>query len=284
VGKKFLGFGNEIDNYINMELGNVRVAAVSGMFYPGDEKSLKKMIFECLDKAELKSLDGELKAVISPHAGYIYSAPVAAYSYKLFKKIDQKKKWKILLLGPSHRIPFQGAAAPAFGKWETPLGLVEVKDVRDEIGESKVIDDVPEAGVQEHSLEVQVPFLQMVLDDFELYPLVLGDVRAEDLAKDLADFCKNEDVIVVVSTDLSHYLPYEEAQEVDGETCEAVSGLDIEKMKSKGDACGRAGVLTLMYLAKKLGWKCELLDYKNSGDTAGGKDQVVGYGAWGFYK
>jgi len=225
-----------------------------------------------------------LKAVISPHAGYVYSAPVAAYSYKLFKKIDQARKWKILLLGPSHQVPFSGAAAPAFGKWETPLGLVDVKDVRDEIGDSEVIVDVPEAGVHEHSLEVQVPFLQMVLDDFELYPIVLGDVRADLLAEALADFCKNDDVIVVVSTDLSHFLPYEEAKMVDGETCDAVSGLDIEKMKSKGDACGRAGILCLLHLAKKLGWKCELLDYRNSGDTAGTKDKVVGYGAWGFYK
>lgn len=263
---------------------NVREPAVAGMFYPGNENVLKQTILEYLEKASTKDISGQLKAVIVPHAGYIYSASVAAYSYRLIKKIDQDVRWKILLLGPSHQVPFGGVAAPAFDKWKTPLGLVDVKDVRDEIGESDLISDVPEAGVNEHSLEVQVPFLQMTLREFDLYPLVLGSFRAELLANELAEFCERDDVVVVMSSDLSHYMPYEDAKNVDEVTCQAVCDLDAEKMEKEGDACGKMGILTLIHLAKKLKWKCKILDYKNSGDTAGNKDQVVGYGSFAFYK
>ncbi len=268
-----------------MENGGVREPAVADMFYPGNSDALKQMILEYLEKAEVGKVPGRLKAVIVPHAGYIYSGPVAAYSYKLIKKLDQERRWKILLLGPVHQIPISGAAAPAFSQWKTPLGVVDVRDVRDEIGESDLISDIPEAGVNEHSLEVQVPFLQMVLKGgFDLYPLVLGNFRAELLVEGLADFCARDDVITVVSSDLSHYLPYDDAKKVDKVTCEAVCGLDVGKMEREGDACGKAGILTLLHLAKRLEWKCKMLDYRNSGDTAGDKSRVVGYGAWGFVR
>lgn len=159
-----------------------------------------------------------------------------------------------------------------------------MKDIRDEIGKSDLISDVPDAGVSEHSLEVQVPFLQMVLKDFELYPLVLGSFRAELLAGHLAEFCSRDDVITVVSSDLSHYLPYDDARNVDKVTCDAVCELNADKMEEEGDACGKMGILTLIHIAKKLKWKCKFLDYRNSGDTAGDKSGVVGYGAWAFYK
>ena len=261
-------------------MGNVREPAVADMFYSGDENALKRMILEYLEKVPSVEMSGQLKAIIVPHAGYIYSAPVAAYSYSLIKKLDQKKRWKVLLLGPSHQVPFGGAAAPAFDQWKTPLGLVDVKDVRDEIGESDLISDVPEAGVNEHSLEVQVPFLQMTLKEFDLYPLVLGNFRAELLAEELAEFCESDDVITVISSDLSHYLPYEEAKKVDHITSKAICELDVKSMEVDGDACGKMGILTLIHIAKKLKWKCKILDYRNSGDTAGSKDKVVGYGSW----
>lgn len=263
----------------------MREPAVADMFYPGDSGALKQMILEYLEKAEVGKVPGRLKAVIVPHAGYIYSAPVAAYSYKLIKKLDQEMRWKVLLLGPSHQFPISGVAAPAFSQWKTPLGLVDVKDVRDEIGESDLISDIPDAGVNEHSLEVQVPFLQMVLKEgFDLYPLVLGNFRAELLAEGLAEFCARDDVITVVSSDLSHYLYYDDAKKVDEVTSKAICDLDALKMEKEGDACGKAGILTLLYIAKRLGWKCKMLDYRNSGDTAGDKSKVVGYGAWGFIK
>jgi MEMO1 family protein len=264
---------------------NVREPAVADMFYSGDEDTLKRMILEYLEKVPAIEIAGKVKAVIAPHAGYIYSGQTAAYSYKLLKALDPDVRWKILLLGLSHHVPISGAAAPAFEKWKTPLGEVVVKDVRDEIGKSDLISDIPDAGIEEHSLEVQVPFLQMVLKGgFDLYPLVLGSFRAELLAEELAEFCARDDVITVVSSDLSHYLPYEEAKKVDHVTCKAVCDLDAPGMESDGDACGKMGILTLIHLAKKLNWKCKILDYKNSGDTAGTKDKVVGYGSWGFLK
>ncbi len=263
---------------------NVREPAVADMFYSGDENVLKGNVLEYLEKAIAKDIPGQLKAVIVPHAGYIYSASVAAYSYSLIKKLDQEKRWKVLLLGPSHQVPFGGAAAPVFEKWKTPLGLVDVKDVRDEIGESDLISDVPEAGVSEHSLEVQVPFLQMTLREFDLYPLVLGNFRAELLAEELAEFCERDDVVLVASSDLSHYMPYEDAKKADEVTCKAICDLDAKKMEREGDACGKMGILTLIHLAKKLKWKCKILDYRNSGDTAGDKSGVVGYSAFAFYK
>jgi hypothetical protein len=143
---------------------------------------------------------------------------------------------------------------------------------------------VPEAHTDEHSLEVQVPFLQVVLDKFILYPVVCGGVRPDFLASALAEFAARDDVITVVSSDLSHFLSYEEAEKIDGETLDAIARMDIEKVIERGDACGVKGILTMMFLAEKLGWKPTLLNYKNSGDTAGDKSSVVGYGSVAFVK
>jgi hypothetical protein len=272
----------------------IRKPAVANQFYPGNPQMLKQSIMEYLEKARSPIGSGitdankitkssRLKAIISPHAGYIYSGWTAAYAYKLLKGLDQDVTWKVLLLGPSHHVPFYGAAAPEEDKWKTPFGLVDVKDIRSELKESEEIIDVPEANSYEHSLEVQVPFLQMVLKKFVLYPLVLGNLKPKFLAGELAGFAQREDVIVVVSSDLSHFLKYSEAKKVDMETSAAIYDLDIMKMSEMGDACGKSGILTLMNLAKELGWKCEMLNYKNSGDTAGDMNSVVGYGAFAFY-
>ncbi len=268
---------------MNRNLKNIRPPAVADMFYPGDEKVLKKMILEYLEEADSSHIDGELKAIISPHAGYVYSAQVAAYAYKLLEKLDQSVQWKILLLGPSHRVFLNGAAVTDFKKWETPFGEVEVRDIRDEIGDNGLIIDLPGADIEEHSLEVQVPFLQMVLKNFVIYPLMLGDLNTKALAEYLVEFCKRDEVVMVVSSDLSHYLEYNEAKKIDLETCKSISEIDIEGMGNRGDACGKMGILTLMNIVRALKWKCKLLDYRNSGDTAGTKDQVVGYGAFAFF-
>lgn len=268
---------------MNRNLKDIRPPAVADMFYPADEKVLKKMISEYLEEVDLPDMDGKLKAIIAPHAGYVYSAPIAAYAYKLLEKLDQNIQWKILLLGPSHRVLLNGAAVTDFKKWETPFGLTEVRDIRDEIGDNELIVDLPGADAEEHSLEVQVPFLQMVLKNFVIYPLMLGDLNTKALADYLAEFCKREDVLVVASSDLSHYLEYNEAKEIDLETCKSIEKIDIEGMQNKGDACGKIGILTLMSIARALNWRCKLLDYRNSGDTAGTKDQVVGYGSFAFF-
>jgi len=262
----------------------VRRPAVANLSYPGAENVLRQSIFGYLGHCAKRDFEGEVKAIIVPHGGYIYSGQTAAYAYKALKSLDLTKNWKVLLMGVSHKIPFIGAAVPNHGKWETPLGLIDTIDIRDEIGEKETITEVPNDGDEEYSLEVQVPFLQMIMEQFELYPLTMGSIRADFLARDLLEFCKRDDVVTVLSTNLSHDLDYEEAKKRDFETSEAICDLDIEKMTERGDACGRMGVLALMFVAKELGWKCKMLDYSNSGDTAGTKDNVTGYGSWVFYK
>lgn len=264
---------------------HIRYPAVASQFYPGNAHMLRQAVLEYLGKAsDSPKIPGTLKAIVAPHAGYIYSGPTAGYAYKMIKGLDQEKKWKILLLGPSHYYPFAGAAAPAEEGWQTPLGFVPVKDIREELVSSDIIIDMPEANSEEHSLEVQVPFLQVCLKDFVLYPLVLGSLRPDHLADELLEFVANDDVIVVASSDLSHYLSDEKAREVDHATSEAICSVNIEKMAEIGDACGRTGILTVMAIAEKLSWKCKMLDYSNSGDSAGDYSRVVGYGAYAFYK
>ncbi len=263
---------------------STRQPKVANQFYPGNAAILRQDVWKYIDEAEDVSLAGTLKALICPHAGYIYSGPVSGYSYKVLKKNDDGRKWKVLLLGPSHYVSFIGAAVSSDEKWKTPLGEVSVGDIRKEISGGKNIVEMKEAHMQEHSLEVQIPFLQIALKNFVVYPLVFGSVRPDFLGEELSEFAQKDDVIIIASSDLSHYLPYDEAREKDLATSEAICSIDVEKMAEIGDACGRMGILTVMYLAEKSGWKCKMLSYMNSGDTAGDRDRVVGYGAYAFYK
>jgi len=262
----------------------LRKAAVKDIFYPGESGELKGMIDKFLDGFQQKKLDGKLKALIVPHAGYRYSGSIAAEGYKYLKGLDQSRCWKILLLGPSHHLPFYGAAPSSSSEWELPFGNIFVKDVRDELESFSEISEVQDVDIEEHSLEVQVPFIQRCLKNFELYPLLLGQIRAEKLANDLLDFCSRDDVVVVVSSDLSHFKPYKDAQDTDLETCNAIKEGDVERFKEVGDACGRKGIETLMHISEKLNWQRDMLTYKNSGDTASDKSRVVGYTSFIFYK
>ena len=296
----------------------IREPVVANQFYPGDPARLKQDVLRYISGAEFSKevsavlgggegkKGGHIKAVIVPHAGYIYSGPVAGYGYKALKALPRDVEWKVLLLGPSHFVPFNGASVFPDGVWKTPLGSVAVKDIRREIGggagsgsgggaggkpgggaevdedDDEVFLNIPEAHSEEHSLEVQVPFLQICLEKFVLYPIACGGVRPDFLAEKLAEFVARDDVIVVVSSDLSHYLPYDKAVVVDRATLDGITKMDIERVIERGDACGIKGILSLMFLAERFGWKPVLLDYKNSGDTAGDKSAVVGYGSVGW--
>lgn len=279
----------------------IRESAVANQFYPGDKHMLKQNILRYIASVEFDEdvrgqLSGkDLKGIIVPHAGYIYSGGVAGCGYHLLKNLPKDIEWKVLLLGPSHHIPFNGAAPYPDGIWKTPLGEVTVKDIRGEIdnGDSsdtggsaseEIFLSVPEAHTEEHSLEVQVPFLQVALDKFVLYPVACGSVRPDFLADEVLEFVKRDDVLVVVSSDLSHFLEYDEAEKVDRKTLDAILSMDVAKVIERGDACGIKGILAMMFLAEKLGLKPVLLDYKNSGDTAGDKSRVVGYGSVAFVK
>lgn len=180
-------------------------------------------------------------------------------------------------MGPSHYVPIQGAAVPESTVWETPLGSVKVK----KLPTSNLIIKTEKPFEEEHSLEVQVPFLQTVLKNFELYPLCLGDVDTKKLANELKDFASQDDVKIVVSSDLSHFYSYDEAIKLDSAANKYFPASDIEHAKNV-DACGINGVLTLLHLVNFLGLKGKFIDYKNSGDTAGDKDRVVGYGCYIF--
>jgi len=260
----------------------VRQPSVAGSFYPGDADELKKMIDKFLDEAENVEIEGGLKGLVEPHAGYVYSGLTAAYGYKLLSKYSDKIN-KVFLAGPSHQVPFFGAAESGAEFWKTPLGKVKIGSVKEKAENKDLFPVYPQAHAPEHCLEVQVPFLQTVLKDFKLYPVLISDVAPENIANEIAEQM-DEKSVFIASSDLSHYQPYETARKIDSTANEAVPSLDFKKFEEKGDACGKGAILVLMHLAKKMKWKGKLLDYRTSGDTAGDKNAVVGYGCYAFYK
>jgi AmmeMemoRadiSam system protein B len=251
----------------------MRQPVVAGVFYPGGKEELKESISELLKQSKNVKPPGVLRALVVPHAGYVYSGVVAAAGYKMLKGLDYSR---FIIMGPSHFSMFEGASFPPDDYWSTPLGRVKVIKPR----ETEILRCVPEAHLQEHSIEVQLPFLQTVAKDFAVMPLVLGQVNPAELSKQLLSFMDDK-TFIIVSSDLSHYYPYEDAVRIDSVANEAIPSLDIEKAE-ESEACGIAGILTLLHTAKSLGWKGLLIDYRNSGDTSGNKAQVVGYGCYGF--
>ncbi|MCX8179251.1 MAG: AmmeMemoRadiSam system protein B [Candidatus Aenigmarchaeota archaeon] len=249
----------------------IRKAAFAGSFYPTEKERLKKMIDNFLKNANTEEIK-TAKGFIVPHAGYIYSGQVAAYAYKIIKSLEAKR---VILLGPSHFIPFIGSSISTADYWETPLGKVKVEKVK-----TKFID-FPAAHTYEHSIEVQLPFLQTVLKDFTIIPISIGDDYYKDIAKEIRDIM--EGAIIIASSDLSHYHDYETAVKIDGKASKAITELDF-KNAEKMEACGKIGILALMKIAKDNGWKVKTLFYANSGDVTGEKAQVVGYGCYAFYE
>jgi len=255
----------------------VRRPAVADMFYPGNPISLRRTIQEYVDEATLPKDLGAVRAVIAPHAGYVYSGPVAGYAFKALSTLPARN-WTVFLLGPAHRVGFNGVALGGYSAFRTPLGDVPVATdrVADMLVRSRLYTRAPEAHAMEHCLEVEVPFLQVVLPGgFRLVPMLFGNVQPLQVAEDLVDHV-GEDDLIVVSSDLSHYYPYAVAQEMDHSLLEALLAGD-QMGVLRGEACGRAPVAALMEIARRKQWKPHLLDYRNSGDTAGDKRQVVGY-------
>ncbi len=242
----------------------MRKPVVAGGFYPADPDELKKMMERYIDEAPPPKIKGKLKGLIVPHAGYIYSGPVAAYAYKLLK---EENPGKIVLIGPSHYAYFRGLAESGHEEWETPLGKVKTFSLGG-------MHTYPAAHDPEHSLEVQLPFLQLVLKDFTVAPILTGDVSPSEGAGLL-----DKGHFLLVSSDLSHYQPYTDAVERDKRTIGLIESLDVDGFLGQGDACGKAGIAIAMAMAKKHGWRIRLLHYANSGDTAGPKTGVVGYAA-----
>ena len=262
----------------------VRPAAVAGMFYPAHPRELGETVRGLL--AEAAAAGGESaapvpKAIVAPHAGYVYSGAIAARAYARLAPLAGIVR-RVVLIGPAHRVPVEGLCVPSVASFETPLGRVpldrEAIDGLRDLG-SVPVWDTPHA--QEHALEVHLPFLQTVLGTFALVPLLAGDASGEAVAEVLERLWDGAETLIVVSSDLSHYLDYAAAQRLDRATCNAIEALDASALRWE-QACGRVPLMGLLTLARRRRLAVETLDLRNSGDTAGDKRRVVGYGAWAF--
>ena len=260
---------------------NIRKPAVAGMFYPQSKTELRRMVNGYLKNVKKTKSKGVLKALICPHAGYVYSGPIAASAYALLK--DKYFK-KTIIIGPSHRSYLDKPSIPDVDYYETPLGLMPLWKDKNSFMKTGNFTSQPAAHKREHCLEVQIPFLQIVMPKTQILPILMGQNRVESTARHLIRHMEsNHDTFLIVSTDLSHYHAYEKANTLDKQCVETILANNINKAACQ-EACGLYPILVLMHLAEHFSWKAELLDLRNSGDTAGKKDRVVGYAAMAFYQ
>lgn len=259
---------------------NQRPAAVAGMFYPANAEQLRQDIDDYLGQTRPTNA-APPKAIIVPHAGYIYSGPIAASAYVNLRPLHRQIK-KVVLLGPAHRVPFRGLAASSAEFFLTPLGKIKIdRAAIAAITHLPQVITLDKAHEQEHSLEVQLPFLQVVLDDFQLIPLIVGDANKKEVAEVLNLLWGGAETLIVISSDLSHYNSYTTAQHMDRATSVAIEKLQPENIHYDM-ACGRNPVNGLLEIARQKHLHAKTLDLRNSGDTAGDKNRVVGYGAYVF--
>ncbi len=260
----------------------IRDPAVAGLFYPADARKLRATVGELLDAASGERPERDPKVLIVPHAGYVYSGAVAASAYATLAGLRRRVR-SVLLLGPSHRVAFQGIAVPTAEAFATPLGRVEIDTaLRDTALQIEGVCELDEAHRLEHSLEVQLPFLQSVLDDFRVLPLVVGDAAPANVATVIERLWGGSETLIVVSSDLSHYHDYSEARRIDSITVSAIE-------RASGDlrpeqACGSRALNGLALSVRAHELRVATLDVRNSGDTAGPRDRVVGYGAFALFE
>ena len=259
---------------------SIRSPAVAGTFYPNDNHQLKGMVRGFLDACQSDAPPP--KAIIAPHAGYIYSGPIAASAYARVAN-GRNTITRVVLLGPSHRVPFHGIAASDAQVFITPLGEVPIDgEALKAIRHLRQVHTLNEAHRWEHSLEVQLPFLQVVLANFKLVPLVVGEASAEEVSEVLEVLWGGPETLLIVSSDLSHYHNYDTARKMDNVTSDAIINYRPQDIHYE-QACGRNPILGLLASAHRHGMHAETIDLRNSGDTAGPRDQVVGYGAYIFH-
>ena len=258
-------------------MNKIRQPAVAGAFYPANPEQLKQMVSQYLNDA--KTLAKVPKAIIVPHAGYIYSGPVAATAYARLQQARDTIS-RVVLLGPSHRIGFTGLAASSAEFFSSPLGDIPVDtEAINNISNFPFVSCLDQAHQSEHCLEVQLPFLQQILNKFTLVPIVVGDAPAEQVSQVLDKLWGGSETLIVISSDLSHYHDYVTAQHLDKVTSEKIENLQFEQLDFDS-ACGRVAVSGLLMLARKKSLSVQTIDLRNSGDTAGDKNRVVGYGAY----
>jgi len=256
----------------------VRLPAVAGQFYPANPEELMAQVNGFLTAAK-PAMAGIPKAIIAPHAGYRYSGPVAGSAYAYLARGRDRFK-RVVLLGPSHFVGFEGLAASKATVFQSPLGAIPVdEEALAQIRTLPQVTTLEAAHRDEHSLEVHLPFLQVALGEFKLVPLVVGEATAERVGQVLNELWGGDETSIVVSSDLSHYHDYQTAQQIDGETARRIELLDGQGLG--GDqACGCQPIGGLLRAAKAHGLRCRAVDLRNSGDTSGHRDRVVGYGAF----
>ncbi|HYS12133.1 MAG TPA: AmmeMemoRadiSam system protein B [Burkholderiaceae bacterium] len=262
-------------------MNQIRPPAVAGLFYPDQPRALRATVDELVAAAEPAEITRDLlKVLIVPHAGYVYSGPVAAAAYALLKAHRQRIR-RVILLGPTHRVAIRGVAIPDTDAFATPLGTVELdRPLLAQLAGLPHVVRSEAAHADEHSLEVQVPFLQTVLGDFTLVPLAVGEIAANDLAAVLDAVWGGDETLILVSSDLSHYHRYGEACAIDRATVERV--LALHAGLDHAQACGATPINAALTLARRAGLQPRLLKLCNSGDTAGDRARVVGYCAIAF--
>ncbi len=275
-----------------MSAEKIRESVIAGTWYPNDPALLKEELVRYLERAKPPRLEGELTGLVVPHAGYLYSGRVAAWSYRL---LLENQFDRVLVLAPSHHAGFAGASIYNRGGYRTPLGIVPLdRELIDELYKhADIIRYIPQADSMEHSLEIQLPFLQIVLSAFNLTPVIMGTQRYEfclKLAQAIAEACSRKRILIMASSDLSHYYPYDEARRLDGVCLDRLNALDPEGLaedveNQRTQACGAGPLITLMLAAKKLGAdRGIVLNYANSGDVTGDRSGVVGYAAAAIYR
>lgn len=264
-----------------MGTGMIRPPAVAGYFYPDDPAELRQTVDAMVAEAA-EALPAEVpqppKALVVPHAGYAYSGPVAASGYATLRETDVVRR--VVLLGPAHHYPLRGLALPEADALATPLGVLPVdEEAAREVGRLRGVSVTPRAHEREHSLEVQLPFLQVTVGDVPVVPLVVGRPDPGVTETVLEVLWDGPETLLVVSSDLSHYLSYERARAVDEATAQAVESLDAVAVTTDR-ACGAVPLAALLRLCRGRDMTAYRLDLRNSADTAGGRSRVVGYGAW----
>lgn len=261
-------------------MASIRHPSVAGMFYPADAQALEEAVRTYVRAAEAGDAPPP-KAIVAPHAGYVYSGPVAGSAYAPLAEHGGKIS-RVILLGPSHRVPFGGLAYSMADEFLTPLGSVPV-----DRGAYEGLADLPQVRAfeapfeGEHCLEVQLPFLQLVLGQFHIVPFLVGDASTDQVAEVIERLWGADETLIVISSDLSHYLDYDSACRIDAATSQSIEALHPEEIGHR-QACGHNPLNGLLREAQRHGLRARTLDLRNSGDTAGPRNQVVGYGAYAF--
>ncbi|MCU7837252.1 MAG: AmmeMemoRadiSam system protein B [gamma proteobacterium symbiont of Taylorina sp.] len=261
---------------------HIRPPAVAGSFYSANADELDSLVQGYLDNSKSQLNHTKPLAMIVPHAGLIYSGSIAASGYSRLQPYAQQIT-QVVLIGPSHHVPLLGIATSSYDYFQTPLGDIPLdREAIQKLNQFTFVNENDSAHAQEHSLEVQLPFLQKILPEFKLLPLVVSQAEDQQIS-DIIETLWSSSTLFLLSSDLSHFLNYEQAQQCDQATCRAIEALNPQVINYE-QACGRAAIAGILLSAKKHGLQVETLDLRNSGDTAGDKNRVVGYGCWAFFK